>query len=160
MHICHVTNLSSVCAALKPSREKLFELLLLHCFCWRKYEVIDIGKQPVPSVFNLIHHVFHRSKADFFKSLTSLFYTLIETGIHPQNCFQWTTLSLSVLVSLQRRDGCLWGALNEPLIRLIRQQIECGDVFGLQVVPRAPLPLWSLYGTRAVKPFVARRRSW
>lgn len=30
------------------------------------------------------------------------------------------------------------------MIRLIRQQIECGDVFGLQVIPRAPLPLWSV----------------
>ena len=93
------------------------------------------------------------------KSLTSLFHTLIENGSHPRNCLQRTRLPLSDLVSLQYCDGRLWGALNEPLIRLIRQQIECGDVFGLQVVPRAPLPLRSLYGTGAVKPFVVRRRS-
>lgn len=58
-----------------------------------------------------------------------------------------TRMSLSLLVSRPCFDGRLWGALNELLIRLIRQQTKCGDVFGLQVIPRAPLTLRSLYRT-------------
>lgn len=58
-----------------------------------------------------------------------------------------TRLSLSLLVSPPCSDGRLWGAPNELLIRLIRQQTKCGDVFGLQVTPRAPLTLWSLCRT-------------
>lgn len=53
-----------------------------------------------------------------------------------------------LLISLECRDGCLKGALNKHLIGLIRQETECGDMFGLPVIPRAPLPLWVLYRRR------------
>lgn len=53
-------------------------------------------------------------------------------------------------------DGRLRGELNGPLIGLIRRQIERGDVFALQVVPRAPLtPTNSHAATGTEKPFVA-----
>lgn len=67
-----------------------------------------------------------------FSKSSHIVYALIGKRSHFENSFQWARLSLSVLVSLPCCDGCLWGVLNEPLIRLIKQQIECGDVFGLR----------------------------
>lgn len=106
-----------------------------------------LAKQVLPSAFNLIKHVFAEVTPASAASHISVLHFNWLGKKSAQYGFQRTRLSLSVLVSPQCRDGCLRGALNEPLIRLIRQQIESGDVFGLQVIPRAPLPLWSRCGT-------------